>query len=51
MALEMMDKFRCVALCQRELYVFDLNTGELLSKLKGADIFLSKISHPSSIFT
>lgn len=40
MALEMIDKFRCVALCQRELYVFDLNTGELLSKLKGTYIYI-----------
>ncbi|XP_065205411.1 NACHT domain- and WD repeat-containing protein 1 [Planococcus citri] len=35
MALEMIDQFRCVVLCNRELRIYDLNTGELVSKLKG----------------
>lgn len=35
LAIEMIDQFRCVVLCDRELRIYDLNTGELVSKLKG----------------
>jgi len=37
MALEMIDEFRCVVLCDRELRVYDLNTGEPKQKLKGKE--------------
>ncbi len=40
MAFEMIDKFRCVVLCNRELRIYDLNTGELVNKLKGQYHFL-----------
>ncbi|XP_054275892.1 NACHT and WD repeat domain-containing protein 2-like [Macrosteles quadrilineatus] len=33
--LEMIDDFRCVVLCKRELRTYNLNTGTLLTKLKG----------------
>lgn len=34
-ALEMVDDFKCVVLCKRELRTYDLNTGSLLTILKG----------------
>ncbi|CAH0778298.1 unnamed protein product [Bemisia tabaci] len=33
--LQMIDNYRCVVLCKRELRTYDLNTGTLLTKLKG----------------
>lgn len=34
-ALQMVDDFKCVVLCKRELRTYDLNTGSLLTILKG----------------
>lgn len=44
MDLQMIDDFCCVVLCDRELRTYNLDTGTLLTKVKGMQWLYSTIS-------